>query len=109
MPRSTTNGDAILRQLRALLGSEDDGPLRVFLADLHAADVADCLEQVEPEDRSRIFFLLPPRTTAEAIVQLEEAVRSDVLDDLTDREVSDVRSEERRVGKECRSRWSPYH
>src|SRR3712207_4277061 len=23
--------------------------------------------------------------------------------------VADVRSEERRVGKECRSRWSPYH
>ena len=22
---------------------------------------------------------------------------------------SDERSEERRVGKECRSRWSPYH
>ena len=93
MPHSTTNGDEILRRLRALLGSEDDGPLRAFLADLHAADVADCLEQVEPEDRSRILFLLPPRTTAEAIVQLEEAVRSDVLDDLTDREVSDVLKE----------------
>src|SRR2546430_15775145 len=26
-----------------------------------------------------------------------------------DRCKSDVRSEERRVGKECRSRWSPYH
>ena len=25
------------------------------------------------------------------------------------RGVSDTRSEERRVGKECRSRWSPYH
>ena len=24
-------------------------------------------------------------------------------------EPSDDRSEERRVGKECRSRWSPYH
>ena len=23
--------------------------------------------------------------------------------------VQDLRSEERRVGKECRSRWSPYH
>ena len=23
--------------------------------------------------------------------------------------VLDIRSEERRVGKECRSRWSPYH
>ena len=25
------------------------------------------------------------------------------------REVALLRSEERRVGKECRSRWSPYH
>jgi len=24
-------------------------------------------------------------------------------------QTADVRSEERRVGKECRSRWSPYH
>ena len=23
--------------------------------------------------------------------------------------IRDLRSEERRVGKECRSRWSPYH
>ena len=23
--------------------------------------------------------------------------------------IEEVRSEERRVGKECRSRWSPYH
>ena len=23
--------------------------------------------------------------------------------------LADLRSEERRVGKECRSRWSPYH
>ena len=27
----------------------------------------------------------------------------------TDRRIDDCRSEERRVGKECRSRWSPYH
>src|SRR3712207_9166014 len=26
-----------------------------------------------------------------------------------DADMSKVRSEERRVGKECRSRWSPYH
>src|SRR3712207_9308243 len=28
---------------------------------------------------------------------------------LPDRRVQPARSEERRVGKECRSRWSPYH
>src|ERR1051326_1825746 len=30
-------------------------------------------------------------------------------DDITLREACGNRSEERRVGKECRSRWSPYH
>ena len=29
--------------------------------------------------------------------------------DLVEVFLSDDRSEERRVGKECRSRWSPYH
>src|SRR2546425_1504698 len=29
--------------------------------------------------------------------------------DLNDETLRDGRSEERRVGKECRSRWSPYH
>ena len=24
-------------------------------------------------------------------------------------QITSIRSEERRVGKECRSRWSPYH
>src|SRR2546421_10466448 len=31
------------------------------------------------------------------------------LDDTTTSKVWTQRSEERRVGKECRSRWSPYH
>ena len=33
----------------------------------------------------------------------------DVLGDVIRRFEVDGRSEERRVGKECRSRWSPYH
>ena len=28
---------------------------------------------------------------------------------VTDAQLQTTRSEERRVGKECRSRWSPYH
>ena len=33
----------------------------------------------------------------------------DVSDAALERGVATLRSEERRVGKECRSRWSPYH
>ena len=35
-------------------------------------------------------------------ILLDDACLPEVLEHLT-------RSEERRVGKECRSRWSPYH
>ena len=28
---------------------------------------------------------------------------------ISEKTLSETRSEERRVGKECRSRWSPYH
>ena len=37
---------------------------------------------------------------AENIVDVKRFVQANL---------SDIRSEERRVGKECRSRWSPYH
>ena len=33
----------------------------------------------------------------------------DPIDGILRTTVSRLRSEERRVGKECRSRWSPYH
>ena len=33
----------------------------------------------------------------------------DVVSDNANDDVVGTRSEERRVGKECRSRWSPYH
>ena len=31
------------------------------------------------------------------------------VDEVIEQVVAQNRSEERRVGKECRSRWSPYH
>ena len=40
-------------------------------------------------------------------VEDEETVL--LIDCWENQEAIDVRSEERRVGKECRSRWSPYH
>ena len=37
------------------------------------------------------------------------AVTADDLESIMNRVAPESRSEERRVGKECRSRWSPYH
>ena len=44
--------------------------------------------------------------------QSEEEIENEIATALIphlETNVLDARSEERRVGKECRSRWSPYH
>ena len=38
--------------------------------------------------------------------ELSEKIK---VENPTDTRIMQIRSEERRVGKECRSRWSPYH
>ena len=56
---------------------------------------------LEEERRVGQVFLID----VTAYLPLGGAAASDDLDDT----VHYGRSEERRVGKECRSRWSPYH
>src|SRR3989441_4314741 len=63
----------------------------------------------EMRDKSKFRRMLE---FSEVLPILRERVERDLrADDLTRRQIlaTVVRSEERRVGKECRSRWSPYH
>ena len=41
--------------------------------------------------------------------KIQEYIQNQLKDDLEYDQMTLKRSEERRVGKECRSRWSPYH
>src|ERR1017187_8226574 len=49
------------------------------------------------------FYKIPNDIAAELTLWLSERLKVEPLS------LADYRSEERRVGKECRSRWSPYH
>ena len=62
------------------------------------------LEQLESLEELR---LAEPWRFNEEILEIEAVPCSDNCK--TDRISPLLRSEERRVGKECRSRWSPYH
>ena len=86
-------------------------------------------ERVRAERDATISVCVPARECAETIVPIVEtlvalreqgaidqvavvdAASADGTADLASGAGADVhqRSEERRVGKECRSRWSPYH
>ena len=58
--------------------------------------LAEAIALVSYYVQHRALFYAADKTVPAALVETERGELS-------------VRSEERRVGKECRSRWSPYH
>src|SRR6266480_3627243 len=70
---------------------------------------------VELAERSSAMHQVPGGGVADTAAALIDSVRNPTLVALGGGRVIDTakaiaaRSEERRVGKECRSRWSPYH
>ena len=81
---------------------------------LIADDESDIVSMLGSFFESKGFRVLPASNGAEALKQVEkqpDIILLDINMPGTDglEVCKRIRSEERRVGKECRSRWSPYH
>jgi len=68
-------------------------------------DLCDLYAFVSPADPSRTVIIMNANPLADALHP--DAIYRVGIDN--DGDLLNDRSEERRVGKECRSRWSPYH
>src|ERR1051326_927848 len=62
----------------------------------------------DPEVRQQAVFWLSQIPTDRAVSMLDSILRTTDDAELREKALFALRSEERRVGKECRSRWSPY-
>jgi Mg2+ transporter MgtE len=58
------------------------------LSELHPADVADILEQLDPKQRGLVFEHLDKQQAAETFSELEDEYQTDMIDDLTEHEAS---------------------
>jgi magnesium transporter len=86
-------GDNFHDRLVATLAQNDDEALTLLLAEARTADLAESFDLLKDEDRSRMMFALPPRTAAEIVAHLDEAVRGDVVEDMDARSLSELISE----------------
>ena len=87
--------------------SEDD----IYGDEFDIFDEADAVVIDEDvKDSFDIDLDVMPKVEEETASDINEFETLDLDDFLSDSETLETtRSEERRVGKECRSRWSPYH
>ena len=98
-----TDGIATIRRLRQSVAGAAILVLTSYLDDVHvfaaleAGAAGYLLKDVQPDDLVRAI-----RQTHQGESALHPKVAARLVQHT-------ARSEERRVGKECRSRWSPYH
>ena len=64
---------------------------------------------IERAKSNKQRIVLPEATEERTLRAADRVLADDVADLILIGNPEEVRSEERRVGKECRSRWSPYH
>src|SRR3712207_7419449 len=85
------------------------------IRDIGVTGVQTCALPISDGERKAGQMVEAPRNTCTAVLEVirgwvEQLDAQAVLHTPTAITVhGDTRSEERRVGKECRSRWSPYH
>ena len=79
----------------------------IRLADLYLAYAEACVETDDLETAKTYLNRVRVRAGIPTVETAWNGIA--VLDQAKLRQIVLTRSEERRVGKECRSRWSPYH
>ena len=81
-------------------------PFTIVLMILAGISVLTDIVFAETEDRSfATVVIITVMVMISGILRFVQDTRSGSIAD----RLTGMRSEERRVGKECRSRWSPYH
>lgn len=77
-----------VEELQLAIQERSDESIKSMVAELHPADVAEILGELEPDDAHYLFNLLPSELTADAIIELEEDDREELLEDLSGQEIA---------------------
>ena len=81
--------DILLEEIKVHIRNEDDTVLLELFEDVHHADVAEILDEVNWDEALYLLRLLDSETTSEALMELDDDVRERLLDSLTPKEIAE--------------------
>ncbi|NUY80292.1 magnesium transporter [Flavobacterium sp. MAH-1] len=79
----------LISQIEVLITSKDDRALETLLNDLHPADIAEILDELDANEATYIFKILDTEKTAEILLELDEEQREDILERLSPKEIAE--------------------
>jgi len=81
--------DILLEKIKTHISNEADSVLLELFEDVHHADVAEILDEVNWDEAVYLVRLLDSETTSEALMELDDDVRERLLDSLTPKEIAE--------------------
>ncbi|TDE31409.1 MULTISPECIES: magnesium transporter [Flavobacterium] len=79
----------LIQELEQLIQSKDDQQLGVLLNDMHHADIAEILDELDFNEATYIFKVLDSEKTAEILLELEDDLRENILSRLSPKEIAE--------------------
>ncbi len=79
----------LIQQLEQLIQNRNDEQLAVLLNDLHHADIAEILDELDFDEATYIFKVLDSEKTAEILLELEDDLRENILSRLSPKEIAE--------------------
>ncbi len=81
--------EEFLLEIQQFISQKEDEQLELLLKDLHHADIAEILEELDFDEAVYIFRILDSETTAEILLELDEDVREAILGKLSPKEIAE--------------------
>lgn len=79
----------LILQIEELIMSKNDQQLEVLLNDMHHADIAEILDELDFDEATYIFKVLDSEKTAEILLELEDDLRENILSRLSPKEIAE--------------------
>lgn len=79
----------LIQELEQLIQNKSDKKLELLLNDMHHADIAEVLDELEFDEATYIFKVLDSEKTAEILLELEDDLRENILSRLSPKEIAE--------------------
>lgn len=80
---------ALIQELEQLIQNKNDIQLELLLNDMHHADIAEILDELDFDEATYIFKVLDSEKTAEILLELEDDLRENILSRLSPKEIAE--------------------
>ena len=81
--------DKFIEQLSDVIKSNDDKAITLLFEEVHYADIAEVLDEVNFEEAIYIIKLLDSEKTSEILMELDEDIREKILQNLSTKEIAE--------------------